>query len=249
MDTSRLPAETRQLWLALMHEPLLRGFVLIGGTALTLRIGHRLSEDLDFAFLGTKLPRQRLTMLRQVLLAKGVRLEEILDVTAQESFLDAGLELADFQQNYLAHLPEGSVKLSFVCFDRHITTLLAGNEASMLRVATLDEAFKTKALTCADRSKTRDWFDLYVLMNQHGFDGEDLYRAFVEASRENVFDIAGVRLRSGKPSLTDEGYVNLLPDPPSLETMRDFFVATLDRLEVDLSTAAFKTRRRQDNDS
>ena len=73
--------------------------------------------------------------------------------------------------------------------------------------------------------------------------------AFVEASRENVFDIAGVRLRSGKPSLTDEGYVNLLPDPPSLETMRDFFVATLDRLEVDLSTAAFKTRRRQDNDS
>lgn len=52
MDTGRLPAETRQLWLALMHEPLLRGFVLIGGTALTLRIGHRLSEDLDFAYLG-----------------------------------------------------------------------------------------------------------------------------------------------------------------------------------------------------
>lgn len=249
MDTSRLPAETRQLWLALMHEPLLRGFVLIGGTALTLRIGHRLSEDLDFAFLGTKLPRQRLTMLRQVLLAQGIQLEEILDVAAQESFVDAGLELADFQQNYLAHLPEGSVKLSFVCFDRHITTLLAGNEASMLRVATLDEGFKTKALTCADRSKTRDWFDLYVLMNGYGFDGEDLYRAFVEAGRENVFDIASMRLRSGKPSLTDEGYVNLLPDPPSLETMHDFFVATLDRLEVDLSMVAFKTRRRQDNDS
>lgn len=248
MDTGRLPAETRQLWLALMHEPLLRGFVLIGGTALTLRIGHRLSEDLDFAYLGVTLPTQRLALLKKVLSTKGIRLEPIQDSVAQNAFMDAGLDLADYQQNYLAHLPQGAVKLSFVCFDPHVTALLGGNDASMLRVATLDEAFKTKVLAAADRSKTRDWFDLYVLMSRHGYDGEDFYRVFVEAGREGVFDIANMRLRSGKPSLTDEGYVNLLDDPPSLQMMQNFFVAMLDQLEVDLSKAAFMARKRMSND-
>lgn len=245
MDTSKLPTETRQLWAVLMHEPLLHGFTLIGGTALTLRIGHRLSEDLDFAYLGARLPKQRLNALKQVLLEQRIRLEEISDVVAQADFLEAGLELADYQQNYLAQLPRGAVKLSFVCLDPHVTGLFAGDEASPLRVATLDEVFRSKVLACADRSKTRDWFDLYVLMNQHGFTGEDLYRAFVDTGRENKFDMASVRLRSGKPSLTDEGYVNLLTDPPSLETMRSFFDAVLDQLEVDLSVAAFKAHERQ----
>lgn len=245
MDTSRLPAETRQLWEALLHEPLLHGFVLIGGTALTLRIGHRLSEDLDFAYLGARLPKLRLNALRQALLAKGIRPEEIPDVIAQDEFLESGLELADYQQNYLAHLPGGSVKLSFVCLDPHVTSLFTGDTSSPLRVATLDEVFKSKVLACADRSKTRDWFDLYVLMNQHGFDGDDLYRTFVETGRENKFDMVSVRLRSGKPSLTDEGYANLLPDPPSLEVMHKFFSAMLDRLEVDLSSAAFKSLERR----
>lgn len=244
MDTSKLPAETRQLWSALMQEPLLQGFVLIGGTALTLRIGHRLSEDLDFAYLGFQLPKQRLKLLSELLLKKGIRLEEMTDMIAQADFLDSGLELADYQQNYLAHLPQGSVKLSFVRMDSHITTLLAGDALSPLRVASFDEIFKTKVLACATRSKTRDWFDLYVLMTHYGFDGDDFYRTFVEAEREHLFDLANVRLRSGKPSVVDEGYANLLTDPPSLETMHAYFVTLLDKLEVDLSAAAFKIKDR-----
>jgi len=51
-----LPEATRALWLKLRDEPLLKGGILIGGTALTLRIGHRRSEDLDFAFLSQRLP-------------------------------------------------------------------------------------------------------------------------------------------------------------------------------------------------
>lgn len=243
MDIGRLPADTRRLWERLRQEPLLRGFVLVGGTALTLRIGHRISEDLDFAFLGASLPRQRLALLAKNLRKDGIDLEPHQDMAAQDDFIDAGLELDDFQQNYLARLPEGTVKLSFVRFDNDLTRMLDGDEASALRVATLDEAFKTKAIACADRSKTRDWFDLYVLMTQHGFDGEDFHRVFIEADRESGFDIASMRLRSGKPSLTDEGYTNLLENPPTLEEMRAYFSDVLDRLEVDLSAAAFKAQR------
>ncbi|GIL13654.1 MAG: hypothetical protein BroJett038_23740 [Chloroflexota bacterium] len=243
MDIGRLPADTRRLWERLRQEPLLKGFVLIGGTALTLRIGHRVSEDLDFAYLGAKLPRQRLTLLMRNLRREGIDLVLNQDVSAQSDFIDAGIELEDFQQNYLARLPEGLVKVSFVRFDNDLTRLLESGEESALRVATLDEAFKMKSIACADRSKTRDWFDLYVLMTRHGFDGEDFYRAFVDADRESGFDIASMRLRSGKPQLADEGYANLLADPPSLEGMREYFVGVLDRLEVDLSVSAFKARR------
>ena len=41
-----LPAPQRRLWDDLKHTP--REFVLYGGTAPALRLGHRHSEDFDF---------------------------------------------------------------------------------------------------------------------------------------------------------------------------------------------------------
>lgn len=41
-----LPSAQRQLWKELMQTP--KDFVLYGGTALALRLGHRASEDFDF---------------------------------------------------------------------------------------------------------------------------------------------------------------------------------------------------------
>ena len=62
-----LRPETEKLWNYLRTSEALAGFVLIGGTALTLHIQHRLSEDLDFVFLdgtnGVRLPRTRLNAL------------------------------------------------------------------------------------------------------------------------------------------------------------------------------------------
>lgn len=39
-----------------------------------------------------------------------------------------------------------------------------GSADDPLRVATTAEIFASKCLVCAERSKTRDWFDLYVLI-------------------------------------------------------------------------------------
>ena len=240
MDTAKLPPETRRLWERLRQEPLLAGFVLVGGTALTLRIGHRVSEDLDFACLDQLLPVRRLTLLGQRLHAHGITLQANQDTAAEQDFIDAGLRLDEHQQDYVAALPEGRVKLSFVRFDNGLTSLLAGAADSPLRVASLDEVFKLKALVCADRSRTRDWFDLYVLMTQHGFEASDFHRAFIEADKAGSFDIACMRLRSCTPSLADPGYTHLLSTAPSLDQMRSFFAEALDRLEIDLSAAAFK---------
>ena len=46
IDLSILPPEQKSLWPKLREIP--RGFVLYGGTAVALQLGHRISEDFDF---------------------------------------------------------------------------------------------------------------------------------------------------------------------------------------------------------
>ncbi|MCW5557579.1 MAG: nucleotidyl transferase AbiEii/AbiGii toxin family protein, partial [Verrucomicrobiae bacterium] len=58
-----LPPETERIWQFLRDQPFLRGFVLIGGTALALRLAHRISEDLDLIHPGPRLPRGSLALL------------------------------------------------------------------------------------------------------------------------------------------------------------------------------------------
>lgn len=239
MDTSKLPPETRRLWTRLENNPLLAGFVLIGGTALALRIGHRVSEDLDFAYLGNLLPALRLRQLVRDLDDGGVHLRLNQDPVAEQEFINSGLLLEDHQQNYVA---DDAVKLSFVRLDNPTTRLLHGNAESAPRVATLDEIFKTKALVCGERSKSRDWFDLYILMTRHGYDAMDLHRAFAEADSPHAFATAAQRLRACMPNQADEGYLQLVEPAPSLEDMRGYFGAALDQLERDLSTIAFKAK-------
>lgn len=241
MDIEKLPRDTRRIWERLRQEPLLNGFILIGGTALTLRIGHRISEDLDFACLGRLLPKQRISLLVQRLRTEGIALESHQDVAAEQDFIKAGLLLEDHQQNHIVRLPDGgAVKVSFVRLDNGVTALLSGSIDSPLRVATIDEIFKTKAVVCAERSKSRDWFDLHTLMTRYGFDAEDFHRAFEEADCASSFDIACMRLRACTPGAADEGYEHLLEFAPSIAEMRSFFNQVLDRLEVDLSAAAFR---------
>lgn len=236
MDISKLTPDARRLWQRLAHEPLLNGFVLIGGTALSLRIGHRVSADLDFAYLGELLPTLRLQQLGRALINEGIHFELNQDIRAEQDFIDSGLLLEDHQQNYLAN----ASRVSFVRLDNSVTSLLSGARDSALRVATLDEIFKTKALVCADRSKSRDWFDIYILLTRHGYEMKDLYLAFNEAERPHSLKVAEQRLRSCVPGKTDEGYLHLIDAAPSLDELRAFFNAEFDQMQIELSKSAFR---------
>ncbi len=237
-----LRPDTAALWRALEDEPLLNGFVLIGGTALALRIGHRISEDLDLAYLGPSLPKPRIKALIRKLEAKGFRLQPNQNIVAEQDFIDAGLALEDSQQDYLAEGALGQVKLSFVRLENAMTAVFSGDAQSPLRIATLDEIFASKTLVSAERSKTRDWFDLYVLLTQHGYSMLDFHRVFMQSHNPNGFDIASARLRRCMPSIADEGYLQLASTAPSLDELRTFFSAQLDALEIEVSRKAFKRK-------
>lgn len=249
MDTSKLRPDTRHVWELLQGHPQLKGFVLIGGTALTLHIGHRISEDLDFAYAAPAsdqphhLPKRQLQALAKDLSRHGVDLIPNPDPLAEEEFLDAGLLLADYQQNHLATLSSGAqVKVSFVCFDPPVTKLMAGAQQDPVRVATMDEIFATKVWAASERSKTRDWFDLYTLLTLHGYRFKDVHAIFTRVNRLPAFNSLCMRLRKCRPQADDEGYASLADQPPTLEHMQEWFNQQIDAWEQEVARDAFKAR-------
>ena len=113
-----------------------------------------------------------------------------------------------------------------------------------MRVAALAELFKAKALVSAQRSKTRDWLDLYLLLKEHGFTLHDYRAAFMQAEVESQCDTGLSRLCSGIPQSDDEGYAHLLPHPPTLAEIKSFFIARRDEFEIELASTALEDRRR-----
>ena len=242
MDLRSLPPETSRLWRRLDAEPLLRGFVLVGGTALAMRIGHRRSEGLDFAYVaGQTLPRLVLDQLRARLSDEGWNMAWMADQAALQDAIDAGLDLEDRQQDYAVN---DAVRLSFVRLRNNATRLLAAAGVGPLRVASLDEIFATEVLATAERSKSRDWFDLYVLMARHGYWVADLERVCSRAGEPQQYDVVKGKLLACKPSAADEGYEQLLEDAPTPEPLREFFTGAFNELER-MATAARITRERR----
>ena len=168
-----LPAATEAVWEALRYRRELGGFALIGGTALALHIAHRVSEDLDLVWPEVRLPTGRMKLaVRQVELA-GLSCQSHDNPAALAESLDTGLDLHDYQQDYLV----GDVKVSFFVADPGLGRVLSRERDEVPRIASLHEIFASKCLVTAKRSRVRDWFDLYVLVREHGFSLRDYVRA------------------------------------------------------------------------
>jgi len=233
--------ETEAVWTYLREHPALRGFVLVGGTGLALRIGHRLSQDLDFVWCGSRLPVKRLSMLCREAEKAGFHFSTMDDPAALEEFQIAGMELRDYQQAYLVN---HRVKVSFFCAETALVKVLASDPQADCRIATLRELFEAKALVSASRSKSRNWLDLFLLMRDHGFTLDDYATAFAKAGIPNQSEIGLSRLCSGKPQANDEGFEELIDQAPSIAELAAFFRNARDHYEVRLAAEA----RRSESD-
>lgn len=239
---AQLREDTGRAWEFLRPHAALTGFVLVGGTALALHIGHRLSEDLDFVYGDLRLPRGRINALKRAGLETGFPFTAIDEPNAIEEFELSGMDLLDYQQNYLMG---GSVKTTFFCPDPEILLPLGAGALRGPRVATLDEIFAMKCLVVADRSKTRDWFDdLFTLMHDHGFTPAQFEQVFVTSRVPQKMEIALTRLMSGRPHELDEGYDALLANPPTLVEMSEFFGGVADDARAASAERVMREMRR-----
>jgi predicted nucleotidyltransferase component of viral defense system len=209
---------TARLWAVFKNKPELNGFVLIGGSALALRINHRKSEDLDFAWPHGKFPREALQELIKNTRSFRFKLDQ--NEAAQEEANQLGMDLADHSQNYLVD----GVRVTFFKSPTAETKLLGGHHSQPVRVAEVSEIFVMKALASADRSKSRDWFDLFTFFKKEGRTWRDFHSVFNDYDCPIKYKVAADRMCSGHLKKDDEGYETLAVNPPTLEEMKGYFI-------------------------
>lgn len=221
-----MKAQTEALAKRLADESVLDHFLLVGGTALSLHLKHRQSEDLDFATTTTSLPTKALGELLSQLESEGRVVEDATSLATHHYFIDTGLDIENYQQDWLID----GVKLTFFTIDRDNgrdkLALDPGIEwKDHLRLASLDTLFVTKALLLTDRHTIRDNFDMYTLFTQANYSYEDLEQAYNEYRPTASLTIARSRLLNADYPLTDPGLEGLTNEPESkiIERINRFF--------------------------
>ncbi len=143
-----LPAAQVALWPALWPFASM-GYVLYGGTALALRLGHRESVDFDF-FAADPLDKSRLLGTEA---AQGARVLQNSSDTLTLEVARAG----------------GTVKLSF--FGDLVPTRIRGRvgepertDDGVLLAASIDDLFATKVKVVLDRAEAKDYLDIVALI-------------------------------------------------------------------------------------
>jgi hypothetical protein len=144
-----LPPAQRRLWTEL--GVVADYFVLYGGTALALHLGHRRSEDFDFfAF----------------------RNIDTAEVRQRTPFLD-GSEITQQEPNTLTCLVQrgGPIKVSFFGLPRlqRVRAPVVADD-NHLKVASLLDIAGTKAAVVQQRAQARDYIDIDALMTKAGID-------------------------------------------------------------------------------
>jgi hypothetical protein len=147
METSfypqTLPEKTAELLKRLHHKnpSFLSSFYLTGGTALSLQLGHRESEDLDFFSEQPFRPEK----IEQQLLEFGI----LSDTELSEGTLNTYLE---------------GVKLQFLLYPyRVLQPLVTWNGT---RISSVIDIACTKLQTVGMRGSRKDFIDIYFLLNQ-----------------------------------------------------------------------------------
>lgn len=220
-----LPPKTSALLDRLrLRAPDLTGFVLVGGTALTLRVGHRLSEDLDFFYAaGTKLPRRQVARLVQSLTDDGCSATKVMDPGLIDEFVEAGLEIDDFHQDYIVD----GVKLSFFIPDEpnNLPFLRPGAASDLdgLMVASEEAIFESKALLIDCRTKIRDHFDLLWLCQHRGRSFDDILDVYRQYKPYVGADLIIQKLLIASYPASDEGLDGMTVEPVTAAGLADGF--------------------------
>jgi len=139
--TQTLAPQTLELIQTLQEEPLLQGFYLVGGTALALQIGHRISVDID---LFTR---------------NDYDVDDVLNLFIRKY---------GFQRSYQrGKTLKGTIDEVMVDLIRHDYEELQIIESNRIRMLSAKDisAMKLNAIT-GDGTRIKDFVDVYFLLDQ-----------------------------------------------------------------------------------
>lgn len=204
LNKAFLPTQTRALLDRIVRSEAFSRLTLVGGSALAMRIGHRLSEDLDFVWEGEKLSDRHIDRIFAGL-GSDRKVESLISPAELQRFRkEEGINLLDYRRKYVVD----GVKLEFFVHHKpQIGRLIRDADKDLLegslKVLGLDGLFVTKSVVIGERRRSRDLFDLMVLIRDHGYSIDRL----VDAVRKHdpIADVANnLATLRGTVDLDDE---------------------------------------------
>ena len=148
----------------------------MGGTALSTYLDHRISYDIDF-IATAKLPVSAINSFAFSLGANPVQ-----DRAKASAFhINKGEELAHYHLRYMLN----GVKMEFSYFDDAMIDVVLTDaiyvdysEGSHLKKLSLDDIIKLKAIALCKRQKSRDLFDMAIVLEKGLLPLEELERIY-----------------------------------------------------------------------
>ena len=144
---------------------------LVGGTALALQIGHRKSNDLDLACFDKKLPNNAIDQFLFEL-KKTHQVRELNSVAQISQFkIQTGLNLLDYVRDFNIN----QVKVTFLTLGESAKQQVFYkaapkiNQSWVFPLLGTDGLEVAKTLVMKNRVRSRDLYDLMILMRDHGY--------------------------------------------------------------------------------
>ena len=211
LDTRWLAPDTRRVFELLRPRFELHEFTLIGGSALALQIGHRLSQDLDFYFPGDALPNRSIRTVLAGAREAGFTTQDMLSpAQIQNTRINHATDLRQWVQDWAI----GGIKVSFSIFEGFNEPMQAVNAfpkvpdpGTTFAVLGIEGLFAAKAALLARRVRSRGLFDIKVLLDQHGYSIRQLFAAVKRIDPSANSDVHRDVLRGLLPlDADDEGF-------------------------------------------
>lgn len=191
---------TRQVLEKLRDESgFLADYVMVGGSALSLRLCHRFSEDLDFFAFGNRFDKKPIFDF-----FRGSNYRMINDSQDQIDLVYEGVRITFFNANW---------------------DFLVPAEASSLNVAPLELLAGMKVHTLFLRATYRDYYDLYVVSQKMSLN--EMYQAalrFIDGLNYKLFSMALIYV----DDIADDNVSHLKPEfQITKQQISEYFVSKL----------------------
>lgn len=230
VKTEFMPKATCDIFEKINEAGGLPGAILIGGTAMAIQCGHRLSEDLDFWLPHNPISQSGVDALIRRLSDRC----EIKLITPQSDIVRArinGFNLLDSVRDYAID----GVKVTF--FHRNDDThkafaSLGTIKSKNIEIMSSDSIFYMKSYVITQRSKSRDIFDLKYFL-EHGKSLIDIFDAIRKFSPGQFAEESIKATLSGiiPVDKSDEG-ISSVSSADTIDDIYAFFTQKINEYEM-----------------
>ena len=191
----------------------IKPYLLCGGTALAMQIGHRMSEDLDFMMWRiskTEKPEVNWNAIERELVAK---------VGEIESFNMLGFDQVEF-------VVEG-IKLSFFVSDNLSPVAEPIEYMGNIRLADIESIMVMKLEVMLRRMKFRDYYDIYCILRE-GYSVHHGIERSLKYSRHRLSTKNVIAMLLGGQFIADDNFATLQPKySVTKEEIREYILRKL----------------------